>query len=124
MRDFQLDRVKDISGISGTGLVAEGIEFTDGQVVLRWYNTGSLTIFKNMQQLRQVHCAGGHTRIIHNGMGTALTNIQQENMGHAAITRIKSGETQCQQCHLSKTYWEHFNIPCRFWQGKDARFPR
>ena len=124
MRDFQLDRVKDIAGISGTGLVAEGIEFTDGQVVLRWYNTGAITIFKNMQQLRQVHCAGKHTRIIHNGMGTALTNIQQENMGHAAITRIRSGLTVCQQCHLSKDYWEHFNIPCRFWQGRDARFPR
>ena len=124
MRDFQLDRVKDISGISGTGLVAEGIEFTDGDRERSRVIPAKNDLSKNMQQLRQVHCAGGHTRIIHNGMGTTLTNIQQENMGHAAITRIKSGETQCQQCHLSKTYWEHFNIPCRFWQGKDARFPR
>jgi hypothetical protein len=40
--------------------------------------------------------------------------LQQENLGHAAIKRMNSGEVQCQQCHLSKPYWEHFNIACRF----------
>jgi len=113
MRVFQLDRVKDVAGISGTGLVAEGIEFEDGQVVLRWYNTGAITIFKTLQDCRLVHCAGGNTRIIHDGNGKRLDQLQQENLGHSPITRIKSGETQCQQCYLSKSYWEYFNIACR-----------
>ncbi len=114
MRLFQLDRVKDISGVSGTGLVAEGVEFEDGQVVLRWYNTGAITIFKSLQDVRKVHCAGRHTRIIHDGNGGRLDQLQQENMGHSPITRKKSRETQCQRCHLSLPYWQHFNIACRF----------
>lgn len=33
---FVLERHRDASGISGTGVVAEGVEFTDGVVALRW----------------------------------------------------------------------------------------
>ncbi|WP_237706577.1 hypothetical protein [Kribbella flavida] len=35
-RRFQLVRHVDVSGISGTGVVAEGIEWSDGTVALRW----------------------------------------------------------------------------------------
>lgn len=33
---FELVRHRDLSGVSGTGVVAEGVEFTDGSVALRW----------------------------------------------------------------------------------------
>jgi hypothetical protein len=36
VRRFQLVRTVDVTGISGVGPVAEGIEFSDGSVVLRW----------------------------------------------------------------------------------------
>jgi hypothetical protein len=36
MRLFSLVRDEDVSGISGTGPIAEGVEFTDGSVALRW----------------------------------------------------------------------------------------
>lgn len=36
MRRFQLIRSEDVSGCSGTGVVAEGVEFSDGTVVIRW----------------------------------------------------------------------------------------
>ena len=35
-RRFVLDRDVDETGVSGTGVVAEGIEFSDGVVSLRW----------------------------------------------------------------------------------------
>lgn len=35
-RPFQLVRRVDVSGVSGTGVVAEGVQFTDGSVALRW----------------------------------------------------------------------------------------
>lgn len=41
MRVFHLVRHVDISGISGTGVVAEGVEFTDGTTVLRWLPVGT-----------------------------------------------------------------------------------
>lgn len=37
---FNLVRDEDVSGISGTGLVAEGVEFSDGTVALRWLDAG------------------------------------------------------------------------------------
>lgn len=37
MRLFHLNRKVDVSGISGVGRVAEGVEFDDGQVVLSWF---------------------------------------------------------------------------------------
>lgn len=41
MRTFRLVRHQDVTGISGTGTVAEGVEFTDGTVVLRWLKAGT-----------------------------------------------------------------------------------
>lgn len=35
-RRFHLHRVADATGISGTGIVGEGVEFTDGTTVMRW----------------------------------------------------------------------------------------
>jgi hypothetical protein len=35
-RRFHLVRHVDVSGISGTGVVAEGVEWSDGTVALRW----------------------------------------------------------------------------------------
>jgi hypothetical protein len=35
-RRFELYRHRDVSGVSGTGVVAEGVEFSDGAVALRW----------------------------------------------------------------------------------------
>lgn len=38
-RRFLLVRQLDVTGISGTGEVAEGIQFSDGTVALRWLTT-------------------------------------------------------------------------------------
>jgi hypothetical protein len=40
MRSFLLVREVDITGVSGTGIVAEGVEFSDGSVVVRWLDAG------------------------------------------------------------------------------------
>ena len=39
---FNLHRRSDVTGISGTGVVAEGIQFSDGTVVLRWLKAGTV----------------------------------------------------------------------------------
>lgn len=36
MKRFHLVRTEDVTGISGLGRVAEGIQFSDNTVVLRW----------------------------------------------------------------------------------------
>lgn len=61
---FVLDRKKDDSGISGTGIVAEGVEFTDGTVVMRWITeTNSTSFFETMADLRKIHGHRGTTTI-------------------------------------------------------------
>ena len=64
MRRFHLMRVKDVSGVSGTGRVASGIEFEDGQTVLSWLGQfHSLEIHPSAEQLLAIHGHGGATTI-------------------------------------------------------------
>jgi hypothetical protein len=39
-RRFRLNRRVDYTGLSGTGIVAEGVEFSDGVAVVRWLAAG------------------------------------------------------------------------------------
>ena len=65
MRNFSLERDEDLTGISGTGVVAEGVEFTDGQVVLRWLTSvNSTVIYANIAAVEAIHGHGGKTRIV------------------------------------------------------------
>ncbi len=62
MRRFQLLRHKDISGISGQGLVAEGVEFSDGRVAIRWLTeTGSTVFYDCFAHAIAIHGHGGAT---------------------------------------------------------------
>lgn len=40
MRMFNLTRTTYVTGISGTGIVAEGIQYSDGTIAMRWLDTG------------------------------------------------------------------------------------
>ena len=65
MRLFKLQRKVDCSGVSGTGVVAEGVEFDDGQVVLRWLTAHASTgVYKNWEDVEWVHGHQGATEIV------------------------------------------------------------
>lgn len=64
MKQFKLERVEDLSGISGTGIVAEGVIFKNGKCVLNWLtNLNSITIFDNIEILEKIHGHEGRTKI-------------------------------------------------------------
>lgn len=65
MRRFTLVRKMDITGVSGTGLVAEGIVFTDGTVVMRWLGSTPSTVVhdKGMEAVERIHCHGGNSYV-------------------------------------------------------------
>lgn len=64
MRRFHFVRSEDVSGVSGTGVVAEGIEFTDGSVAVRWLShTSALTFFSNVKNFVTVHGHSGLGRV-------------------------------------------------------------
>lgn len=64
-RCFQLFRHEDVSGVSGTGVVAEGVLWSDGTVALRWggcYPT--TTVWQDgIDALLTVHGHNGRTTI-------------------------------------------------------------
>lgn len=67
MRTFHLARDKDATGVSGTGIVAEGVEFSDGTVALRWLggNPTSVVFHDNgMASVEAIHGHSGATRIV------------------------------------------------------------
>ena len=65
MRRFELQRDVDNTGISGTGVVAEGVLFHDGSAAMRWRSQYKSTAFyDNIQDLEAIHGHQGQTRII------------------------------------------------------------
>ena len=56
MRRFKLIRDKDVTGVSGTGVVAEGVGFLDGTAVMRWYGVHSSTVmYDSIYDLETIH---------------------------------------------------------------------
>lgn len=65
MRNFQLKRVEDVSGVSGVGIVAEGIEFSDGTCVIRWIGRlRSTAIYDNVFEMLDIHGHEGKTVLV------------------------------------------------------------
>lgn len=62
---FWLQRDEDISGVSGTGVVAEGIEFTNGKCALSWLKpTSCVAIYDSVSVLEAIHGHEGATKIV------------------------------------------------------------
>lgn len=72
MRTFHLVRNEDVTGNSGTGVVAEGVEFSDGTVALRWRGPiqqawglieATTVLHPNVGNVEHLHGHDGATRI-------------------------------------------------------------
>ena len=60
MRRFTMVREYDASGVSGTGLVLEGVQFSTGVVVIHWLTPpprGSISVFDSFDQFLAIHVA-------------------------------------------------------------------
>lgn len=80
MRCFYLKRLKDVSGSSCTGRVAEGVLFQDGTAVLNWFagvaDAISTGIYPaGIAGVERIHGHGGNTVIefIDDGADAAFT---------------------------------------------------
>ena len=55
---FTVCRQVDETGVSGTGVVIEGVQYATGQVVLHWltpFPKGSIAIFESLTEFKKVH---------------------------------------------------------------------
>lgn len=65
MKAFYLQRDEDESGVSGTGIVAEGVIFTDGRCAMRWLTEiASTGLYDNIEHLKRIHGHGGKTKVV------------------------------------------------------------
>lgn len=62
---FALRRYEDESGVSGTGIVAQGVQFSDGTVALRWMvDLRSTALYDSIDDVVAIHGHGGRTRVV------------------------------------------------------------
>lgn len=68
MRVFEIIRREDVPGVSGTDVVAQGVEFMDGTVVLKWEvplgHSDGVSIFRHLDDVRAIHGHDGKTQVV------------------------------------------------------------
>lgn len=64
MRRFELVRDEDISGVSGTGVVAVGVQLPSGRCIIEWtVKYTSIALYNDIGTLDAIHGHGGATRV-------------------------------------------------------------
>ena len=65
MKNFYLYRYEDDSGVSGVGIVAQGVLFDNGKCVLSWLSKyKSIAVYESIDELEIIHGHQGHTKVI------------------------------------------------------------
>jgi hypothetical protein len=65
VRTFRLYREIDETGVSGTGMVCEGVQFSDGSVVIRWFGAYSSTVmWRSLEDAMAIHEHDGKTQVV------------------------------------------------------------
>lgn len=63
---FHLVRMKDVSGVSGTGVVAIGTEYPNGKCTISWlHEVSCIGVYDSMSQLVAIHGHEGATTVIY-----------------------------------------------------------
>ena len=63
-RRFILIRKVDVTGVSGTGYVAEGCEFSNGKVAVSWKGKHpTITAHDNLKSVETIHLHAGATEL-------------------------------------------------------------
>jgi hypothetical protein len=63
-RTFRLVRTEDVTGVSGTGIVADGVAWPDGSVSVRWRGEHpSIVFWRDLEAVEAIHGHGGRTHL-------------------------------------------------------------
>lgn len=64
-RRFVLERTEDVSGLSGTGTVADGVLWPNDMVTLCWRGEhSSIAVWQHLDDALAIHGHGGKTRAV------------------------------------------------------------
>lgn len=122
-RRFHLLRHQDISGVSGTGIVADGIVWPDGTASLRWRGDRPSTVhWDRIADAKAVHGHGGATEIVLDDAADRLARIAEAHQQGEYAAGVTSGYcTDCDQVWPCPTYvWATTNrSPLATWDPAD-----
>lgn len=66
MKTFELHHHEDASGVSGTGVVAEGVVFTDGTCALHWRGDRAPTgVYGSVDDVIAIHGHEGRIQLVY-----------------------------------------------------------
>lgn len=64
LRRFQFVRSEDVSGVSGTGVVGEGVEFSCGKIAFTWLSgLGVVSVYDNIKTFIAIHGHEGRGKV-------------------------------------------------------------
>lgn len=99
MRVFELHRKVDETGVSGVGVVAQGIEFDSGWCALAWLTEyRSVAIYPSLGELIAIHGHDGSTQIIQRvevdlqKVNVLLVNLAQDEVENIGVGLSSNGE--------------------------------
>ena len=88
MKLFYLMRHVDETGVSGTGIVGEGVVFSDGTVSMRWRgDIKSTVLYDSLSDVRTIHGHQGKTEIIFTEANNLKGIIEEIDDGETGDTR-------------------------------------
>lgn len=62
---FHLVRDRDATGVSGVGVVADGVVFPDGTAAMRWRGrVASTAVYSSIMDVTFIHGHNGATRVV------------------------------------------------------------
>ena len=109
---FDLIRDTDVSGVSGTGKVAEGVIFSDGHAAIHWLGSWPTTTpHPSVASIKAVHGHGGATRIVLNDPADRLARIAEAHVAEQLPGGLVSG--LCVECE------QRYPCPTRVWATTD-----
>ena len=97
-RRFRLQRHRDITGVSGEGLVANGVVFFGGVCIVHWRGPFvSTTVHQGIESVETVHCHDGLTSIVWDDpvcfRCLALLTIDEQTASHCFGCGAGQGES-------------------------------
>lgn len=110
-RTFGLIRQHDVTGVSGTGRVADGTLWPDGTVSIRWRgDRPSIVHWAELADVEHVHGHGGHTRIAWDdeqhpadpAAAHAVVDTVTREQLHAAIRTLAQRDPQWWHAELNR----------------------
>jgi hypothetical protein len=103
---FTLERDVDVSGISGTGVVADGAIWPDGTVSVRWRGERpSIVHWGHMGDVKAIHGHNGSTRIVLSSAADRLSTIADAHRKEILGGGLTSGEcVECGHSHPCPTF--------------------